>query len=84
MIYFMEADNGLIKIGYSWGLFGPRRRVGTLRCESGWNVRLLWATAGHRKHEKMLHKAFAYLRYQGEWFLPGTCLLEFIDKKGGP
>ena len=81
MVYFAEAENGLIKIGYSRNV---KKRLLEVQAEFGWDVKLVGKVAGMRKEELKLHKTFGYLRHHREWFLPGACLLEFIDKKGRP
>ena len=67
-VYFIEADNGLVKIGKSKDV---RKRLSALRGASPINLRLLFSIDCNGqaiKTEKHFHKMFAAKRKHGEWF----------------
>jgi len=74
-VYFAQRKrgrNGRIKIGHSRIVFD---RLQILRSK------LIGAISGGREVEKKIHARFTHLRVDGEWFLPGEDLLEFIRTK---
>ena len=77
MIYFIQAENGLIKIGYSRDI---KKRLQNLRQSSPERLYLMKAVPGNRKAEQKIHWKFWKLRSHGEWFYPDRELLEFIVK----
>ena len=67
-VYFIEADNGLVKIGKSKDV---RKRLNALRGASPISLRLLFSIDCNGqaiKTEKRFHKMFAAKRKHGEWF----------------
>lgn len=64
-VYFIQADSGPIKIGFTRDL---RQRISSL--EGHERLRLLAAFDGGRKLEKRLHRLFRPHRKRGEWFWP--------------
>lgn len=64
-VYFMEAENGLIKIGWSEQ---PHKRLANLVRLTPLTLSLLAAVPGSTQDERSLHEHFASLRQQGEWF----------------
>jgi len=80
-IYFIQAENGLIKIGYTYNV---RHRLRGLRACSPLKLELLLVLDGDRISEKAFHKRFAKDRKHGEWFFPSVELLSFIDQSINP
>ncbi len=75
-IYFIQqGDNGAIKIGYSTN---PEKRLQTLRTASPLPLRILKIIVGGKTKEKDLHRQFAHLQMDGEWFQSTPELLEYI------
>lgn len=78
-VYFIGAENGLIKIGRSKN---PKKRLRLIKTMSPISLELLGVIDCGRKEsvslERRLHLKFKDLRVHGEWFKPGTELLCFI------
>ncbi|MFD9047634.1 GIY-YIG nuclease family protein [Streptomyces zaomyceticus] len=75
-VYFIRADNGLIKIGVA---AAPRERLRTIRTMSPIPLRLVLVLPGlGAAGEAELHQRFAAHRSHGEWFFPCTEIDEFI------
>lgn len=72
--YVMRDSDSLIKIGTSRTL---AKRLVTLKRESG-PLRLITTEGGTHKEETALHRRFADLRAEGEWFRPELPLLEHV------
>jgi hypothetical protein len=68
-IYFARAD-GLIKIGYSTNV---RQRMANLGHE------VIVTIPGTMEDEKALHHRFGEYWHHGEYFTPGSQLVEYID-----
>lgn len=67
MVYFIEAVGaGLVKIGFTDG--DPMDRLRQLQTGSAHQLRLMHASGGSQRREKLLHARFAHLRQSGEWF----------------
>ena len=69
MIYFLEAENGLIKIGYTTCKNGKRFK--NIRNTSPVAVQLIGLLDdknGGRKLEHKIHRNFDIYRHHGEWF----------------
>jgi len=67
-VYFIEADNGLVKIGKSKNV---RKRLAALRGGSPIHLRLLYSidcNGRASETEKHFHKMFEAKRKHGEWF----------------
>lgn len=64
-VYFIEAENGLIKIGYSANV---ALRLRALLTTSAAPLKLLGWLPGDTQTERDLHDRFAYSRSHGEWF----------------
>lgn len=76
-VYFVqEGSDGAIKIGYARGVAS---RLALLQAGNPRPLRLLAAIQGARSVEYELHARFAYLRLFGEWFSPGSELVDFIS-----
>src|SRR4030042_3547253 len=77
MIYFIqEGINGSIKIGFS---NNPHKRLSTLQTSSSKSLYLIAVLEGDNTKEQELHNKFIEYRDRGEWFLPHTDILNFID-----
>jgi len=74
-VYFMHAENGLIKIGKSTDV---KARLSQLQTLSPISIRII-NTPLCTATEAELHQRFAHLRDHGEWFTPGKELLDFIE-----
>lgn len=75
-VYFVQAENGLIKIGVS---NDPRARLRSLQTGSPVDLTLLGAAPGRgREMEAELHERFAAHRVRGEWFQPAPELIAYI------
>ena len=81
MIYFAQAANGLIKIGWTETVSD---RVVSIAAQIGQSVALLSATTGGLPQEQELHARFAAYRvppidpFGSEWFLPVVELMSHI------
>jgi hypothetical protein len=80
VIYFMRRpDGGRIKIGTTIRL---SKRLKELCDEVGDDLHVMAVLDGNRDVEKDLHRRFAELRADGEWFEPGDDLVGFIVAEG--
>lgn len=81
VVYFVQAENGRIKIGNTkyidW-------RMDSLRGQSPLSLELLATTPGGRKVEFAYHARFAAHRLHGEWFEPHPDILAEIDRPSTP
>lgn len=79
-VYFVRSgDSGPIKIGHSTGL---KNRFETLRTTVP-NLEILAVLPDEgRAAEKRLHRQFAHIKVDREWFRADTELLEWIDQNG--
>lgn len=76
-VYFIQDVAGrAVKIGYS---HNPERRLGQLQSARGSKLKLLVTIPGNRSDEHALHKRFAHLRLEGEWFREDAELMEHIE-----
>lgn len=78
-VYFISCDRPLfpIKIGFAVDV---RVRLRALQGAMPWSLQLLLAIEGDVDKERELHRQFARLRMEGEWFARGHELLEYIDQ----
>jgi hypothetical protein len=75
VVYFLEATDGMIKIGYTTSL---SRRIAELEIEHG-PLKVLGWICGDEKREAELHTRFKNWRLgKAEWFLPNPELDQFI------
>lgn len=75
VVYFvMRESDGLIKIGTSRNL---AKRLVPIKKENG-PLKLAATAGGDHKQETALHRKFAALRAEGEWFRPELPLLEHV------
>lgn len=79
-VYFIQAENGLIKIGKARHERALINRVRQAETMSPIPVTLLGIIPNvHQDYH--YHYQFAHLRQYGEWFKPGQDLLDFIAKE---
>ncbi len=74
-IYFIQADDGPVKIGYT---SNQKKRVANMRTSSHAELKLLSVIDGTRSLEAEMHSKFSGLRIRGEWFRPEEPLLSFL------
>ena len=83
MIYFVQ-DGEYIKIGhcacnnFGEGRSGIEARLGSLQTGNPRPLRILATMEGDIPFERMLHNKFKDWHIQGEWFVGGTVLLDYI------
>ena len=77
-IYFIRAENGLVKIGKS---NNPKNRLKTLQVGSPVKLKIIKVISGGINIEKLLHNYFKCIRKNGEWFRPDYELKEFLKNK---
>lgn len=75
MIYFIQAENGLIKIGFSKNVTS---RLSNMQVRSPLKLTLLSTIKGTVVMEKELHYKFSKFREHGEWFKPTQDIINFI------
>jgi hypothetical protein len=81
-VYFIQrVDSGLIKIGITGNV---RRRFKQLQGHGFGNLIVLGFCPGKTGYERKLHREFAEFRKTGEWFVPSTAILEFIQTHTEP
>lgn len=78
MIYFVQKEDGLIKIGVTKNF---RIRARALKYEHGASLKILKLITGDFKTEKYLHKMFKTYRADSEWFRPEKELIQFIESQ---
>lgn len=77
-VYFIERDDGLVKIGYS---YDPVKRLSQLKQQHRCGMKILSTIQGARKLEQELHTKFADSRVEGEWFKPTGDLMSLIHAR---
>lgn len=77
-IYFIAADNGLVKIGFSRDV---QQRMESLQTMSPAPIQLMGTMPGTVTDERRIHARFAHLRSHGEWFWSNGELLTFIENE---
>ena len=74
-VYLIQADeDGPIKIGVATNVSS---RFSSLQVATHIPLKLLGLIDGDEKMERRLHKKFEDLHLRGEWFMPGTALMDF-------
>lgn len=76
-LYFIEAENGYIKIGRSNDV---GKRFSSLKTSSPLHLTIKKVVNNKGCIEGDLHEKFSHLWVRGEWFKPGGDLLEYINK----
>jgi hypothetical protein len=77
VVYFIKRQSdGAIKIGYTGCM---KTRLNRIQCNAKTDIDILCVIDGGRPIEHLFHKQFEAFRLEGEWFSPGTELLEYID-----
>jgi len=76
LIYFIEAESGHIKIGYTDNEINVRIKAMQPGCP--FTLKLIKTIDGDRQQEKLIHKKFTEYRYRGEWFIPSKEIQSFI------
>lgn len=78
-VYFIqESVLKNIKIGFTSS--SPKRRLKDLALGNSQELYFLGFMIADKPHENYLHKKFAHLHIQQEWFKPGEDLLLYIEK----
>ncbi len=83
LIYFIRCgendgeEGGWIKIGWSTDV---KKRLATLQTAHHERLIVLTTFKGTRADERELHAEFLMYKERGEWFEPGSELLEYIDE----
>ena len=80
MIYVIQAENGVIKIGNAQN---PFYRFQTLLFGSPLQLRLVAVLPGDFRGERELHKRFEKSRRHNEWFAPDGDVLQFLAEVWG-
>lgn len=78
-VYFIEAANGLVKVGQSQSVTS---RLEGLRTMSPIPLRLLGTVPGGLELEQRLHRELAASRAHGEWFHPTPALDAVMARYG--
>jgi hypothetical protein len=76
-VYFIQAETGEIKIGYTRG--DPEIRLRQFQPHSPCELTLLAAIQGGRGEEAVIHGKFRDHKLHHEWFLPAPSLIKFIE-----
>ena len=77
VVYFVQAENGRIKIGNTKYL---ETRLAIMRGQSPITIELLATVKGGRREEFAYHARFAAYRLHGEWFEPHHDILNEISQ----
>lgn len=75
-IYFIRAEKGPIKIGFT--MQSPRKRMKDLQTSNPRKLYLLATARGTKRDEHTLHTMFKDYRLQGEWFEASPEILQYI------
>lgn len=76
MIYFIQAENNTIKIGYSKQ---PLSRLSELQVGSAHPLKLLAVIPGGPKKEKELHTRLQKYKLNGDWFKPEPEVINLVQ-----
>jgi hypothetical protein len=77
-IYFISADDDLIKIGYTTNISA---RLRSLRTAHPKELRILLVIPGSRDDEQELHRRFAAFRVGREWFNRCKPISDYIESR---
>lgn len=78
MIYFIKAESGEIKIGFT--TISGRKRLLELQTGSPTKLNLIFECDGTRRLEKQLHTYLKDHQIHGEWFRSGPLIDELIER----
>lgn len=81
-VYFVRAETGPVKIGYTSGRAWYRHalhRLSSLQSYSPVELRLLAFLPGSQEDERRLHRVFKRDRLHGEWFSLSDDLADLIS-----
>lgn len=77
-VYFIQpVDGGPVKIGKSED---PRKRLREIQTGHPAKLQIVGLIDGDESLERELHRKFAHLRLEGEWFALENDLLEYINE----
>lgn len=78
IVYFiLDTYSNSVKIGYTT-IKGLKKRLETLQIGTPYELKLLGATWGDKKVEKLIHEQFHSSHIRGEWFHYTKELEDFI------
>lgn len=80
-VYFIQAENGPIKIGKAKDV---NRRFYQLQLKHSEPLKILGIVDGYTQEELSFHQQFASLRLHGEWFEPKSELIDYIAANAHP
>lgn len=75
MIYVIQAENGMVKIGCSKH---PATRIASIQFNSPLQLRLIAILDGNGADERRLHSRFDQSRRHNEWFAPDREVVLFL------
>jgi Meiotically Up-regulated Gene 113 (MUG113) protein len=75
-VYFIQAESGPIKIGFTTDVRG---RMAALQTATAEELTLVGIMVGEQQDEAALHARFAPSRIRGEWFRPDPEILSFVS-----
>ena len=81
MIYFVKAESGHIKIGYSFKK--TLKRLREIQTCNPFEMTVLKEIPGDKAMEKDIQSKFEKHRVRSEWFLADKDILDFIDNIDG-
>jgi len=76
MIYFIKAESGHVKIGFTES--NIEQRMISLRLANPLELTVLKVIEGDRRQERIIQEKFAQKRVRGEWFLLDQELEDYI------
>lgn len=79
-VYLVEAENGLIKIGFG---AEPKQRAAIVRLHSPLLTRLIAHWPAPAIEEVELHRQFESYRQHGEWFRAEGAFADFVAQRRG-
>lgn len=77
MIYFIQSDDGPIKIG--WTIRSVENRLATLQIGTHHKLSILATLPGGKYLEKEIQEKFKDIHIRGEWYKNDKNLLNYID-----
>lgn len=77
-VYFLECNSHFVKIGWSTDVLA---RMNSLRASNPYPLEISALLDGGRDLEQRLHREFASLRTNGEWFVFAGSLQRFLSSR---